>query len=53
MEDHLGFSNIQYVAKSQKIEVGSLETRKIFRKVSAPKKIRKGDPLVSSGYAPI
>ena len=51
--DPLGFINIHFVAKYQKTRRGdSFETlinfRKIFRTV--PKKIERGDPLVSSGF---
>ena len=48
--DPLGFSNIHSVAKQQKIEGGAFG-EKIFRKESlaVPKKIGRGDPLVSPG----
>ena len=46
--DPLGFFNIHYVAKQQKIEEGPFG-EKFFRKKSlaVPKKIERGDPLVS------
>ena len=50
--DSLGFINIYSVAKYQKTRKGdSFETIKIFEKSrTMPKKIEKGDPLVSSGF---
>ena len=50
--DPLGFSNIYSVAEYQKTRKGdSLETLKNFRKShTMPKKIERGDPLVSSGF---
>ena len=50
--DPLGFINIYSVAKYQKTRRGdSFETLKNFRKKfrTVPKKIERGDPLVSSG----
>ena len=50
--DPLGFSNIHSVAKQQKkLKGGPFEEKKIFRKKSlaVPKKIGRGDPLVSPG----
>ena len=48
----LGFINIYSVAKYQKTRRGdSFQTLKIFRKSrTMPKKIERGDPLVSSGF---
>ena len=51
--DPLGFINIHSVAKYQKTRRGdSFETLKNFRKKfhTVPKKIERGDPLVSSGF---
>ena len=51
--DPLGFINIHFVAKYQKTRRGdSFETLKYFRKKfrTVPKKIERGDPLVSSGF---
>ena len=48
-----GFINIHFVAKYQKTRRGdSFETLKNFRKKfrTVPKKIERGDPLVSSGF---
>ena len=49
----MGFINIYSVAKYRKIRKGdSFETLKNFRKKNRtmPKKIERGDPLVSSGF---
>ena len=51
--DPLGFINILFVAKYQKIRRGdSFEKLKIFEKKirTVPKKIERGDPLESSGF---
>ena len=51
--DPLGFINIHFVAKYQKTRRGDyFETLKNFRKKfrTVPKKIERGDPLVSSGF---
>ena len=49
-EDSLGFFNIHFVAKLQKIERGALWWKKISKKSrTMPKKIERGDPLVSPG----
>ena len=51
--DPLGFINIHSVANYQKTRRGdSFETLKNFRKKfrTVPKKIERGDPLVSSGF---
>ena len=51
--DPLGFINILYVAKYQKIRRGdSFEKLKIFGKKirTVPKKNERGDPLESSGF---
>ena len=45
----LGFFNIHSVVKHQKIEWGPFEN--FFRKVSVPKKLKGGDPLVYPGMA--
>ena len=51
--DPLGFINILFVAKYQKIRRGdSFEKLKTFEKKirTVPKKIERGDPLESSGF---
>ena len=47
----LGFFNIPSVAKYQKKLKGDpLKTKKIRKNLIVPKKIERGDPLVSSGF---
>ena len=49
--DPLGFINVYSVAKYQKTRKGDSETFKKFQKSrTVPKKIERGDPLVSSGF---
>ena len=50
--DPLGFINILFVAKYQKIRKGdSFEKLKIFgKKFAQCRKIERGDPLESSGF---
>ena len=49
--DPLGFSNINFVAKLQKIEGGTLRGKILFpeKSLTMPKKIERGDSLVSPG----